>query len=58
MALSFVRAHAPWIADRYNSFRLLDPRRRRKRDLILMLNHLDLNYYGGSMGAAVAGKGW
>lgn len=57
VALSFVRAHAPWIADRYNGFHL-DPRRRRKRDLVLMLNHLNVNYYGSSMGAAVAGKGW
>lgn len=55
VALSFNRAYAPWLEQRYGLY--LDPRRRRKDDWLLSCNDLGVEYQGGSIGAALAG-GW
>lgn len=54
VALAFVRAHAPWLSDRYGLIR--DPRVRTDADWSLALDHADRVAEGGSLGCALAGK--
>lgn len=54
VALSFNRAHAAWLEQRYGSLDV-DPRQRRKGDWLLALTHMCILYEGPSLGAAFAG---
>lgn len=53
VALSFVRAHAPWLKQRYGLY--IDPRQNKPADYLFMIKFLDNIYEGPSLGAAVAG---
>jgi hypothetical protein len=54
VALSFTRAHASWLKDRYGLY--MDPRLRRRDDWLLSLEDSAVEYEGGSIGAALAGR--
>jgi hypothetical protein len=54
VSLSFVRAHAPWLKERYGLVR--DPRAQRPKDYGFMIADLASSYSGESIGAAVAGR--
>lgn len=53
VSLSFVRAHAPWLAARYGLE--IDPRQRTKHDFVLAVEHICSLMTGISAGAALAG---
>jgi hypothetical protein len=56
VALSFHRAHAAWLKQRYGLY--LDPRRRRRDDWFVSCDLLGVLFTGGSIGAALAGGQW
>jgi hypothetical protein len=53
VSLSFMRAHAPWLAARYGLD--TDPRKRTKHDFVLAVEHICSPMTGISAGAAFAG---
>jgi hypothetical protein len=54
IALSFNRAHAAWLEQRYGGLDV-DPRQRRKGDWLISLTDMGAHYQGPSLGAAFAG---
>jgi hypothetical protein len=55
VALSFARAHAPWLKARYGFY--IDPRQHKPSDYLFMIKGLERGVAGTSLGAALAGSG-
>lgn len=54
VALSFARAHAPWLRSRYGLY--IDPRQNKPADFLFNIHGLQRGVRGDSVGAALAGK--